>query len=129
MPRREFTRKIKAAAFLRCGGLCEGCGARLKTGEAEYDHELPDALSGPATLENCKVLCKVCHKAKTPDDIRRIRKADRQRDRHNGAIVAKQRIRSAGFPKRRERKPKPPLPPRSPFTRQVLWRVGNSESD
>lgn len=58
---------------------------RLKTGEGEYDHVLPAALGGEATAENAKLLCRVCHRAKTDDDIGRIRKADRQRDTHTGA--------------------------------------------
>jgi 5-methylcytosine-specific restriction protein A len=37
MTRREFPRKVRAAVFLRAGGCCEGCGARLKTGEGEVD--------------------------------------------------------------------------------------------
>lgn len=84
--RREFSRKVRAAAHLRSGGCCEACGARLKLGEGEYDHVLPNELGGEPTLENCKLICRVFHKAKTADDIRRIRKADRQRDRHTGAM-------------------------------------------
>lgn len=98
--RLEFSRKTRAIAFERCKGLCDGCGARLKVGEAEYDHVLPAALGGNASAENCQVLCKVCHRGKTTTDVQRIRKADRQRDRASGAIVAKQRIKSAGFPHR-----------------------------
>lgn len=88
MPRREFSRKIRAAVFLRANGCCENpeCGARLKTGEGIYDHVLPDALGGEPTEENCKLICATCNKAKTADDVRRIRKADRQRDKHTGAF-------------------------------------------
>lgn len=117
MPRREFPRKVRAAAFLRCNGLCEGrgCGARLKTGEAEYDHILPNELGGEPTLDNCAVLCRVCHKAKTGDDIRRIRKADRMRDRDTGAMPKSARpMQGRGFPKstkpRRERPVRPARP-------------------
>jgi 5-methylcytosine-specific restriction protein A len=87
--RREFTRKTRAAAYLRCKGFCETCGARLKSGEAEYDHILPCALGGDITLDNCAVKCRVCHKTKTATDIGRIRKADRQGDKARGAVRPK----------------------------------------
>ena len=85
MPRREFSRKVRAQAFLRCNGVCEGCGARLKTGEAEYDHILPCEFDGEATVDNCQVLCRVCHKQKTANDVRALRKSDRIRDKNTSA--------------------------------------------
>ncbi len=99
MTRRDFPRKIKAQAILRAGGCCEACSARLKVGEAEVDHILPDALGGEPVLSNARVLCRVCHRGKTDEDIGRIRKADRQRDRHTGALAKPSSLRSAGFPK------------------------------
>lgn len=87
--RRDFPRKVKAEAILRAKGCCESCGARLKVGEAEVDHVLPDALGGEPVLANASVLCRVCHSTKTADDIGRIRKADRQRDNHTGARLRK----------------------------------------
>lgn len=97
--RREFSRKTKAQAFQRANGNCEVCTARLTPGKFRYDHILPDVLGGEPTLENCKVQCLACDAPKTADDIRRIRKADRQRDRHTGAIAKPSQLRSAGFPK------------------------------
>lgn len=87
MARVEFSRKVRAAVFLRAGGHCENatCRAKLKLGEGQYDHILPCILGGEATVENCQLICTVCHKAKTADDIRRTRKADRMRDKHTGA--------------------------------------------
>lgn len=103
MARRDFSRKVRAAVFLRANGCCEGCGARLKTGEGEVDHILPDALGGEPTIENAKLLCRVCHAPKTADDIRRIRKADRMRDKHTGAYPkSKAPLRSRGFASTRE---------------------------
>ena len=98
--RREFPRKIKAAAILRANGCCEECGAKLKVGEAEVDHVLPDALGGEPILTNAKVLCKVCHRGKTTEDIGRIRKADRARDKHTGALAKPSFFQSRGFEKR-----------------------------
>ena len=76
--RTEFTAKIKAAAALRADGHCEGCSRRLMTGDFHYDHEIPDGLGGDATLENCRVLCRSCHKIKTTTaDVPRIAKSKR----------------------------------------------------
>lgn len=102
MARREFPRKVKRQAIERAGGHCERCKAILKPGEAEVDHVLPDALGGEPVLANAQVLCRVCHRGpngKTQDDVRRIRKSDRQRDKHTGAVRPKQSIQGRGFPK------------------------------
>jgi len=97
--RKEFTRKVRAQIIKRAAGNCEQCQAVLKKGEGEIDHILPDALEGDNSLENGKLLCKICHKAKTKKDVQQIRKADRQRDKNNGAIRAKSKIKSGGFSK------------------------------
>lgn len=98
--RRDFPRKIRAQAILRANGCCEECGAKLKVGEAEVDHVLPDALGGEPILSNAKVLCKVCHRGKTTEDIGRIRRADRARDKHTGALGKPSFFQSRGFEKR-----------------------------
>lgn len=97
----EFPRKVKAAAFARANGHCEACGLKFKAG-AEYDHVLPAALGGEPTLANCRAICQPCHKAKTAEDVGRVRKADRQRDRSSGANKPKASI------------PKPPKAERAP---------------
>lgn len=94
--RREFPRKIRAAIVLRAtnaDGLicCEGCGLVLGRKPYEVDHTTPEALvmdkSKPLTADDGKLLGKACcHSPKTAEDIRRFRKADRQRDRHTGAM-------------------------------------------
>jgi len=124
MARLEFPRKVRAAAILRAAGHCERCSAVLKTGEAEFDHILPCALGGEPTLANCMVLCRPCHRGeggKTAQDIGRIRKADRQRDKASGAIRPAGKIKSKGFD-RKEKRAKPSLPPRPLFgARGALW--------
>lgn len=76
--RTEFTAKVKAAAAMRANGHCEECSRRLMTGDFHYDHVIPDALGGEATLENCAVLCRSCHGSKTTkSDVPRIAKANR----------------------------------------------------
>lgn len=84
--RREFSRKVRAFVALRAGGRCESCAAKLKVSEGEYDHVLANELGGEATAENCRLLCKPCHREKTTADVRIIRKADRQRDKHTRAM-------------------------------------------
>lgn len=96
--RREFPRKVKAAALKRADGRCEKCKAVLKPREGEVDHILPDILGGEPVLANAQVLCRLCHAEKTAIDIRRTRKADRQRDKDSGAIRPKQQLKGRGFP-------------------------------
>lgn len=118
MSRVEFSRKTKAAIIARAAGKCEKCSAVLKPGEGDVDHILPCALGGEPTIANGRLICRVCHTEKTADDIRRIRKADRARDKSTRAIVPKQKIKSAGFPvsqKAAKRQARPPLPPRALF--------------
>lgn len=106
MSRVEFSKKVRAEAFMRCGGNCEKCGARLKHGEAEFDHRIPCALGGEATLENAQVLCRPCHRdpgAKTADDQRTISKAKRNYLKDNGLWPkSRARIQSRGFSKTRK---------------------------
>jgi 5-methylcytosine-specific restriction protein A len=85
--RREFSKQVKRDAFMRANGCCEAknCGARLSVGKFHYDHEIPDALGGEPTLENCVVLCIACHREKTSrNDIPAIAKTKRIRDRNIG---------------------------------------------
>jgi 5-methylcytosine-specific restriction protein A len=87
MSRTEFSRTVKAAAALRANGHCEGCTARLRSGGFHFDHIIPDGIGGPATLENCQVLCKTCHDTKTRKaDVPRVAQMKRQRDRNTGAL-------------------------------------------
>jgi 5-methylcytosine-specific restriction endonuclease McrA len=119
MRRKEFTGKIRAAAFLRCGGKCENCKAQLKLGEGEYDHIIPYALSEDSSIENCQVLCVPCHRgvgAKTAQDQKTISKAKRNNQKHLGITRPKQTIKSAPFAKSKKpdrgapNKGMPPLP-------------------
>jgi 5-methylcytosine-specific restriction protein A len=123
MARKNFSRKVQAEANARAAGKCESCRANLKVGESEYDHILPDDLGGAATLANCQVLCRACHKSKTGHDVRRMRKADRQRDKATGAIRPKGRIPA---PPKAERTQKAPVPRQGGIR---FWTVsGHSES-
>lgn len=85
--RREFSSKTKAEAFIRASGCCEECASsvKLRTGDIFYDHRIPDALGGAPTIDNCQVLCRRHHDAKTrSEDVPRIAKAKRVRNKHIG---------------------------------------------
>lgn len=125
--RREFPRKVRAAIVARAMNAdgqiaCEGCGLILGRKKWQIDHTLAEALvldkSRPLTADDGKLLGQeCCHGPKTADDIRRVRKADRQRDRDTGASAKPARLRSAGFvkapPQRRATAPlTKPMPPR-----------------
>lgn len=63
--RHEFSKATKLAAWDRCKGHCE-CGCDQKIITPEYDHyPIPASLDGPATLDNCRVLDKRCHRVRT----------------------------------------------------------------
>lgn len=99
--RREFSPKIKLAAWDRCKGTCEVCLTRI-IGRPEYDHILPDAMGGEPVLENLQVLCSKCHRLKTSsEDVPRIAKTKRtKRKAINAWPKASRPIQSRGFPKR-----------------------------
>jgi hypothetical protein len=126
MSRKEFSRKVRQQAIERAKGHCQMCGHALKPGEAEVDHILPDALGGEPVLSNAMVLCKVCHRGpegKTTQDVRRIREADRARDKHSGAVRPSSKLstRDKRAPKRLTKQ----LPPR---VRDVFGRPFKEDS-
>ena len=124
--RREFPRRIRAEIVLRATNAdgvicCEGCGLPLGKKAYQIDHTLPEALvmdkSRKVTAADGKLLGQACcHAPKTADDIRRIRKADRQRDKHTGAMGRKpwpKKLRQPAPPQNRASTPlTKPLPPR-----------------
>jgi len=127
--REEFDQRTKDKAWFRAEGKCRSCGVKIAPGGEEYDHILPTALGGKATLANCQVLCRACHGVKTAkEDIPRIRKADRQRRYHNGTKAEPtKKLESAPMakapPQRRATKPlEKTLPPRRPMYRSAIGR-------
>lgn len=88
----EFPARIKAAAFHRAKGACEGCRAKLSVGKFHFDHNNPDGLTGEPTLSNCVVLCVPCHREKTTKiDIPTIAKAKRREAKFIGAKAPSRR--------------------------------------
>lgn len=107
MSRKEFPAAVKRAALARAAGYCEGCPhppSKLHKGKYHFDHVIPDGLTGVPTLDNCKVLCTVCHAEKTRNDVGMIAKAKRVEAVQNGTKAETSR----GFPKRAEPAAKPP---------------------
>jgi 5-methylcytosine-specific restriction protein A len=108
--RREFSAKVKQAAYKRSKGLCEECAMKLQAGRFHYDHVKPDGLGGEPTLENCQVLCTPCHRTKTKEqDMPIMRRADAQKRAHLGQRGPKAKIPA---PPKRTKEGKPSLPPR-----------------
>lgn len=103
MTRQEFPQSVKRDAAFRAGGKCECCGMKI-LGRPEYDHVLPDGLTGDPTLENCQVLCSKCHGIKTKRDKARMSKADSVRRSNEGRKRRKGRpmpgTRASGMRKR-----------------------------
>src|SRR6185312_11845677 len=89
--RKEFSAKVKAEAFRRAAGRCEGCTSFLVVGKFAYDHDNPDGLTGEPTLANCRVLCNSCHGRKTKKDVANIARAKR-RERGAAGIKKKRSI-------------------------------------
>lgn len=87
MTRREFHPKVMIAAWERARGCCEQCktGRKLLPGDIFYDHIIADALGGEPSVDNCQVLCRAHHDAKTfRHDVPRIAKTKRLRRRAAG---------------------------------------------
>ena len=70
------------------------------------------------TAKDGKFLCLPCHSVKTKTDVRNIAKAKRVEAKHLGATKPKSEIKSRGF-ERKQRTPKPSLPPREIYTNAV----------
>lgn len=82
MARQEFTVATKKARWAHSCGKCEGCGVSLEGQRVEYDHNTACRDGGDNSFENCRVLCKHCHNAKTfgPDSekFQTIRKREKR---------------------------------------------------
>jgi 5-methylcytosine-specific restriction endonuclease McrA len=79
MTRAEFPKRVKLAAFRRAMGRCEANPEHLLVpGKFQYDHIKPAAFGGSNDLQNCRVLCDLCHGEKTTkQDVPAIAKSNR----------------------------------------------------
>ena len=105
--RDEFDFKQRTEMFVRAGGpdnlCCEGCGRRLRRGDAyEFYHITPLCLGGETTVENGKLLgLKCCHVDKSKTDSRMATKADEIAKRDLGLKRPKKKLQGLGFQKER----------------------------
>ncbi len=70
---------------MRALGFCQHCDVDLAFKAHEYDHIVTCANGGDNSLDNCQLLCWICHKQKTGTvDAKREAKIRRIRDRERG---------------------------------------------
>jgi hypothetical protein len=101
--RRHFSPAVKRAAFERCNGRCT-CTAKLSAGNVEYHHIIEWAISRDSSLDNCRPLCKTCHRALSASvSIPLVAKIKRMADAHINARSPSSRPmpcgRNTGFKK------------------------------
>ncbi|MCJ2104727.1 HNH endonuclease [Methylobacterium sp. E-041] len=102
-PRTNFSSPIRKAALTRADRRCEAdfpwgerCPCILRPGYYRFDHIIPDAIGGSATLENCQVICVDCDAAKYPSDRVVIDRTRRVQDRHEGTRTVPRRPMAGG---------------------------------
>ena len=112
-PRKPLTPTQRLKLFEAHKGICVLCGQQIRAGEKWVDEHLRAlALGGSNDMDNRAPVHVACAKAKTnEDDLPRIAKAKRQKMAALGIRRNGPKIHSRGFPKK-ERREKPPLPPR-----------------
>lgn len=72
-------KRLTKEAIKRAGGKCESCQTSLKELKItnpepwrrvyDVDHKTPLFKGGSHSLENIQILCRVCHQAKTSQDL------------------------------------------------------------
>lgn len=102
MARKSFSTRERTRIFKLHGGICHLCKQEIQIGEAfDLEHVIPWELTRDDSDENVKPAHKHCHKEKTKEDVRAIRKADRIHAKFIGTYPkSKTPIRSRGFQKR-----------------------------
>lgn len=102
--RTNFSGKVRTQAWARSRGFCEGalpngerCACELREGFYVFDHILPDALGGRATLDNCQVLCRDCDRPKTAADQGVIADARRLFRAHKGLRAPRKPMAGSRF--------------------------------
>lgn len=99
MSRKKFSTRERVRIFELNKGCCHLCSQKIQVGEAwELEHVTPWELTRDDSDDNVKPAHKHCHKTKTADDVRAIRKADRIKAKHLG--IKKPSTFSAKFKKR-----------------------------
>ncbi len=79
MTRKSFSAKDRLRIFTAHNGVCGLSGVKIKPGDAWHiEHRVPVALGGSNDDENLYPALVEPHALKTKDDVKVIRKADRQ---------------------------------------------------
>ena len=103
-PRRAFTPKQRAEAFLKANGRCEMCQTKL-SGSWEIDHTISLWMGGAHEPDNWRVLCSPCHRGvKTPEDASARAKVKRLQKKADPLFRKPSRLQSRGFDKTKRRK-------------------------
>ncbi len=98
-PRKAFTKKQRAEAFLRAGGRCELCEVKL-SGRFDIDHILALHHGGLHEPANWRVVCVECHRDKTKSDVKASAKIRRLQAKHDPDRERKpSRLKGRGFNK------------------------------
>lgn len=121
---------VQLRILQRYKACCAGCRRKIMMGEKwELDHVIPIEDGGVNAEGNLQPLCKPCHGIKTSREATERAKVRAMAKAAYGIKAPKQKIPSRPKQVKPPRDRLPPLPPRSPFTRQVLWPTGISEGD
>ena len=68
--RRRFSEDEYLRFWIASGGRCANCKRKIPVGEAwDLDHEHALCRGGDNEDANVRVLCSICHGAKTGDDL------------------------------------------------------------
>jgi 5-methylcytosine-specific restriction endonuclease McrA len=103
-PRKAFTPKQRAEAFLRAAGRCEKCLTKLH-GCWELDHIVSLWMGGGHEPSNWQCLCVDCHRReKTPADAKARAKVKRLERKADPVTRKPSRMQSRGFDKSLRRK-------------------------
>jgi 5-methylcytosine-specific restriction protein A len=115
--RRSITTALRLRVWAAHEGKCHICGLRIhaECGEKwDVEHVKPLWLGGEDTESNMAPAHKDCHAPKTAGEAKVRAKTNRVKAHDLGIKDETRRpIQSRGFPKRKERSPKPSLPPRA----------------
>lgn len=112
------TRRLKI--FEQHHGVCCLCNMKIDGVREPWivEHLICLGLGAPDADDNCAPAHETCRREKDKIDMAMIAKAKRNKARHIGITAPKQKIKSAGFPKRkRTHEGRPSLPPRNLYER------------
>ena len=115
--RRSITTAMRLRVWAAHSGVCHLCKLPIHAERGEkwhVEHKKPLWLGGSDDESNMAPAHLDCHAPKTAKEAKDRAKITRQSAAHLGATTPKRKIASRGFA-RKERTPKPSLPPRALF--------------